>query len=74
MFSNITFYNGASKDADASKLLLQLNEFLLAELRPTKVIYVVGNDQFVNLPAIDSNAQLTSLRRATEFLIAKLVG
>jgi len=69
----VTYFNGGRKNAYPLDILENLESFLIAELAPTKVIYIVGNDQFPDDSLINSASHLLKIRKETETLIARLI-
>ena len=69
----MTYFNGGRKNAYPLDILENLESFLIAELAPTKVIYIVGNDQFPDDSLINSASHLLKIRKETETLIARLI-
>eukprot|EP01038_Epipyxis_sp_PR26KG_P005835 gene5835-8051_t len=70
-FSNITVFGFGIKDTNNFELLKKLEENILTTFNPTKVIFIIGNDEIENIS--DKIISISDVRFGLESIIASLV-
>ena len=75
LFQNVTVHNGALRNSSPTQLSERLDGIIAMGFRPTKAIYIVGNDQasFSGDDNVSFEEYLRKWKEETKSLIAKIV-